>query len=47
MVYEDFKGDLSRNIAEQLKNPTAAQQNALLQGGNQNKTSQAAFLWRE
>jgi hypothetical protein len=32
---EDFGGDLTRNIAEQLNNPTAEQYDALLQFGNQ------------
>jgi hypothetical protein len=36
---EDFKGDLTRNIAEQLNNPMESQKNALRQVGDQNTTS--------
>ena len=36
---EDFKGDLTRNIAEQLNNPTGKQRDALRQVGDEHATS--------
>lgn len=36
---EDFKGDLTRNIAEQLNNPTEKQRDALRQVGDEHATS--------